>query len=326
MSKKPLVGGSNIRKFCIVIFFLNSIPALANHGPGASGGGSSTISGETLKPGHFELSLREDFSQFERFNNAQAAARARSGGDFDALDHGFITSLDFAIGVFDGFQLGASTGYFIGNDFKSAALQDDGSVEEAKTNPEGLTDLTITGKYRILKGAPGNLAVIAGVKAPTGRSDVRLSNGERLSPTDQPGTGAWDFPVGVGYSRFLTSQLTMDASAIYTFRTENNHFQVGDRLDVGLALGYRVTESIQKFPQFSLFGELLDVYLQKDQEDGAKDPNSGSNTLYLVPGARVRFDKNWAMSVAPSFPVLQDVNGDQGEVRFKMAITLTFSN
>ncbi len=118
----------------------------------------------------------------------------------------------------------------------------------------------------------------------------------------------------------------MDASALYTFRTENNHFQVGDRLDVGLALGYRVTESIQKFPQFSLFGELLDVYLQKDQEDGAKDPNSGSNTLYLVPGARVRFDKNWAISVAPSFPVLQDVNGDQGEVRFKMAITLTFSN
>src|SRR5213082_3449946 len=95
-------------------------PALANHGPGASGGGSSTISGETLKPGHFELSLREDFSQFEKFSNAEAAARARSGGDFDALDHGFVTSIDFAIGIVDNFQIGASTGYFVGNDFKSA--------------------------------------------------------------------------------------------------------------------------------------------------------------------------------------------------------------
>ena len=75
------------------------MPAIANHGPGASGGGSATISGETLKPGHFELSLREDFSQFEKFNNAQAAAQARSGGDFDSLDHGFITSVDFALGL-----------------------------------------------------------------------------------------------------------------------------------------------------------------------------------------------------------------------------------
>src|SRR5436305_4348746 len=321
-----MLSRGSVRKYCSLVLFFISVPVLANHGPGASGGGSSTISGETLKPGHFELSLREDFSQFEKFSNAGAAARARSGGDFDALDHGFVTSVDFAIGVFENFQVGASTGYFIGNDFKSAGLQDDGSIEEAKANPQGLTDLTITGKYRILHGAPGNLAIIAGVKAPTGRDDVRLSNGERLSPTDQPGTGAWDFPVGVGYSRFLTSQLTMDASALYTFRTENNHFRVGDRLDVGVALGYRVTESITRFPQFSVFGELLDVYLQKDKEDGDKDPNSGSNTLYFSPGARCRFSKNWGISLAPSFPIIQDVNGDQGEVRYKVALTVSFSN
>src|SRR5437667_1478185 len=166
MSNETLADGSAIRKFCTLGFLLISLPAFANHGPGASGGGSSTLSGEILKPGHFELSLREDFSQFEKFSNEGAAARARSGGDFDALDHGFLTSLDFAYGVFDNFQIGASIGYFIGNDFKSAELQDDGSVEEAKANPQGLSDLTITGKYRILHGAPGNLAIIAGVKAP----------------------------------------------------------------------------------------------------------------------------------------------------------------
>src|SRR5439155_1139082 len=134
--------------------------------------------------------------------------------------HGFLTSLDFAYGVLDNFQIGASIGYFIGNDFKSAELQDDGSVEEAKANPQGLTDLTITGKYRILHGAPGNLAIIVGVKFPTGRS----------------------------------------------------------------------------------------------------------NTLYITPGARLRFDKNWAVTLAPSFPIIQDVNGEQGEVRYKIALTLTFSN
>src|SRR5436853_4349216 len=100
---KPTFAGSprNSCSFVSVLIFFSAATVLANHGPGASGGGSSTLSGETLKLGKFELSLREDFSQFEKFGTAGAAARARSGGDFDALDHGFVTSLDFAIGVFE---------------------------------------------------------------------------------------------------------------------------------------------------------------------------------------------------------------------------------
>src|SRR3954470_17585055 len=66
--------------------------ARANHGPGASGGGSATASGETLKPGRFELSIREDYSQFEHFSKTAAIQRANEGGDFDALDHGFLTT------------------------------------------------------------------------------------------------------------------------------------------------------------------------------------------------------------------------------------------
>lgn len=307
--------------FCLLI----AAPLLANHGPGASGGASSTIAGETLLPGTFELSLREDYSQFEHFSRSAAVARAKEGDAFDALDHGFLTTLDLSYGLFEDFQIGGSIGYFIGRDFLSADRQSDGSVEVSEGQPTGLTDLTITGKYRILKGQPGNLAIIAGIKLPTGRDDVHLANGERPSPTDQPGTGAYDFPIGLAYSRFLTPKITMDASAVYTFRTEHDDFQVGDRFDAGFAVAYRITESINTFPQVSVFGEVIDVYLQKDEDHGDKDPNSGSNTVYLSPGVRVRFNKDLALTAAPSFPVLQDVNGDQGKVLFKMAITLSYS-
>src|SRR5437588_10695174 len=81
---------------CLLLSLPHS--ALANHGPGASGGGSATISGETLPPGHFEISLREDYSQFEQFNKQQATQRALIGGDFDALNHGFITTTDISYG------------------------------------------------------------------------------------------------------------------------------------------------------------------------------------------------------------------------------------
>src|SRR5438270_8354461 len=104
----------------LILLFAYS-PAWANHGPGASGGGAATISGETLKEGHFEFELREDFSQFQRFDRAQAISRAMSGGDFDALDHGFFTMLSGAYGITDDLQIGAGIGYFIGQDFVSAS-------------------------------------------------------------------------------------------------------------------------------------------------------------------------------------------------------------
>jgi len=175
--------------------------------------------------------------------------------------------------VSDDLQIGAALGYFIGHDFRGADLQEDGSVETSTTNPDGLTDLVLIGKYRLLRGRPGNLALIVGVVIPTGRASAALVNGEQLSPTDQPGTGRWGLPVGFGYSRFLTPNLTMDASVLYTFRFEKDDFKVGDRLDTGLALAYRLTESIKTFPQYSLFAELNDVYLFNDRVQGENDPN-----------------------------------------------------
>src|SRR5213076_1179556 len=50
---------------------------------------------------------------------------ARTGGDFDALNHGFLTSLDASIGVVENLQIGASVGYFVGGDFVSAERQPD---------------------------------------------------------------------------------------------------------------------------------------------------------------------------------------------------------
>src|SRR5438270_8631332 len=91
----------------LILLFAYS-PAWANHGPGASGGGAATISGEILKSGHFEFELREDYSQFQHFDRAGAIERAMNGGDFDALDHGFFTTASGAYGITEDLQVGAS--------------------------------------------------------------------------------------------------------------------------------------------------------------------------------------------------------------------------
>ncbi|HEY7089186.1 MAG TPA: transporter [Tepidisphaeraceae bacterium] len=310
----------------LIAVAITSSSSLANHGPGTSGGGSSTASGETLKPGQFDLSLRVDYTKFENISRTGAERIALRSGEFDALDDATITTVGISYGLVEDIQISAAIGYYWGQNFVDAESEDGIDAESATADPEGLTDLNLSVKWRIVKGAPGNIALIGGVIAPTGRDDVRLSNGELLEPSSQPGTGAWAFQAGIAYSRFLTSRVTNDASGIYTFRTEHDGFEVGDRADLGVAFAYRLTESIRSFPNCSVFIETNAIWLGKDESDAeGKNPNSGGWTVYLTPGGRVRFNEHLALTVAPSIPILQELNGEQIESEFKLSATLSYS-
>lgn len=310
----------------------------ANHGPATTGGGSSTISGETLKEGGIVFSLDESYTSFENISREQAEVEAIKSGEFDALSDAYTTNFSLAYGVTDDFQLEAQIGWYSGRGFIDAHAsehEDDheaemlsfaksASAESATANPEGLTDLVIRGKYRLMKGAPGNLSVILGGIIPTGKDDELLSDGDPLEPSSQPGTGEFGIQSGLAYSRYLTTNVALDASALYTYRFEDDDFQVGDRLDTSVAIAYRFSESVRDFPQFSVFGEVTNVYIGKDHsDDEGNNPNSGGNTLFLTPGVRLRFTEQVSFSLAPSIPVLQDLNGNQLETDFRVMGQLT---
>jgi hypothetical protein len=309
----------------LTLLFVLEQRASANHGPGTSGGGSSTLSGETLRKHGFELSLRTDLTDYEDISREEAEAHAIQSGEFDAIERILVESLSVAYGVTDDFQVEAQIGYYWGSDFIDAEEDGMGGAESATADPEGLTDLWLSGKLRVMRGANGHLALIGGVKLPTGEDGEQLSNGEELEPSSQPGTGAVDYELGAAYSRFLTSRLTLDASGVYVFRGEHDDFEVGDRFDVGLALAWRLTESVQAFPNYSLSGELLGTWLGKDEEGGAENDNSGGETVYLAPGVRARFTEGLALTLAPALPIHQDLNGDQVEADLKAGLTLTLT-
>lgn len=299
--------------------------AIANHGPGTSGGGSSTMSGETLRQGGFDLSLRTDYTSFEHKSRAQAEQEAIANGEFDAIDHSLIESFSVAYGITDDVQVGVQLGYYWGSGFIDAEEDGGGGATSATADPRGLTDTWVTGKFRVMHGANGHLAVQAGVKLPTGKDDERLSDGEKLEPSSQPGSGAVDYQLGLAYSRYLTSRVTIDASGIYTLRTEHADFQVGDRFDLGLAAAWRLTEDVRAFPNWSVSGELLGVWVGKDEDAGAANESSGGETVYFAPGVRARFNPHVALSLAPAVPIHQDLNGSQVETDAKLSFTLSMS-
>jgi len=300
-------------------------PAGADHGPGTSGGGASTQSGETLKPGKFSIELRTEYTEFENLSAAQITAKAEKAGGFDLLDRSFVSTVGLSYGVVENFQIGLALGcYNAVNARESEFDSGTGDSELATFDPDGLTDLWLTGKYRFYRGPLGSVAVFGGVKFPTGKFDVDNSAGERVEPSATAGSGSYDGMLGLAYSRFLTARLTFDASAQYTLRTEADDFKLGDRIDGGVAFAYRFTEDIQKFPQVSAFAEASVRHLYKSEEEGERDPNTGGTALFLTPGVRVGFTKNFSFTVSSPLPVLQELNGTQLKTSYKVNGGLTF--
>src|SRR5262245_46715220 len=78
----------------------------ADHGPGTSGGGSSTQSAETLKPGKFSAELRLDYTEFEDLSDSEINDKAVRAGDIDLLDRSFLETLSVSYGLAENFQVG----------------------------------------------------------------------------------------------------------------------------------------------------------------------------------------------------------------------------
>lgn len=192
-------------------------------------------------------------------------------------------------------------------------------AESATGSPEGVTDLAVRGKHQVMKGAPNNLSVILGGVFPTGKDDEFLSDCDLLKPSGQPGSGEFGVQLEQAYSRYLPTNVTLHASALCHYRYEDDVFQVGDGFDTSLTVAYRFTETVQDFPQVSIFGEMPNVYIGKDESgEIARKPNSSRSTLFLAPEVRIRFTEQVSSPLAPYVPVFQNLNENQLKTDFRV--------
>jgi hypothetical protein len=301
--------------FSITSLFISLITthsSLADHGPGTSGSGFTTLTAETLKPGQFSSSFQFDWTEFDVPGGTPEGV--------DLLDRSFLSTINVSYGVMENFQLGLTYGYF--------AAEGNREFEEGEVvtfDPDGFTDLWLTAKYRFYQGPVGQFAVLGGIKFPTGDSSLTNNEGERVEPAATAGTGAWDGLLGVAYTVPLNAALTLDASTLYTFRGERYDYRLGDRADAGVSLAWRVCGDAKSYPQVSLVAEATLRHVQKSEEEGEADGATGGTVLFLSPGVKVSFTERLAASVGFQLPVVQDLNGDQVETSFRLITGLSFS-
>lgn len=310
----------------ICLNFFQTQTVSANHGVGTGGGGAATVSAITQKERTFSIGFRSEYTEFEPIGGSKLLRLGGKTGDFDAVDRTFLYSAEVAYGVTDDFTLGLSLGWFEPINFRVAESEEDADeVEKLHGSPDGITDLWLAGKYRVYRGPQGHVSFLAGVKFPTGKDDAKLDNGEKIEAVEQPGSGSYDFAIGIAYSRWLTERCTMDSNVQYIFRTEGaRDFTIGDRFDANVAIAYPLMP-IKKYPNCSVAGELNLRHLLKDEIRSDREKNSGGTTLFFAPGIRAGITRRLSASLSMPFPVWQDLNGKQQETDFKIILGIGYT-
>jgi hypothetical protein len=347
-------------------------PALAHHpsGVGSTGGAGpiNTISASPLDKGETAASIAFEWIKFNPLSNAFLANFGATHGHdvhVHSLSSIMAPAISFGYGLTADFTISARLPVVVRTDIKEAAHEHPGEgapqvgTVDFLGDSAGIGDLTLLGQYRFYnnRASQTELALLLGVKAPTGVTDRHTDTGEPFDAEFQPGSGSWDGLFGLAATKRI-GPWSFDANVLYILATEGTqNTDLGDRFFYNAAVSYRLMRAEPALAPMKL-GALpdpmwhrgpgkhqhshvhretstessLDLVLELNGEwqdnqvvSGAKDPNSGGNTLYLSPGLRFSKD-NWSSFVSVGIPIINDLNGFQAEpeMRVVTGLSVTF--
>ena len=343
------ISGRSARALLIATAFV-ATPALADHvGPSGvgSGGGASVFGPDTLDAGHWAAGLRLLYTRPEQRSDAELEALAGHHIHAHNTDYNLNASAGVAYGINHHLTVSAELPYVRRDDLREGTHAHSGGVVlngvEQLGTVSGIGDLSLLMKYRVTDGERSGLALIGGIKVPTGNTHERSLDGERLETEHQPGSGSWDPIVGASAgTRVGPMQLT--ASAIYQISTRGaQNTRLGNRLQGGIALSHRfgakphehmqthnhhhgdeLDDHGEEHPHSSwdAFVEVADEWEGRQKIDGETEAASGGKWAYVAPGLRFNAASGWSASAAFALPVWQRIRASHPESRYRLMVSL----
>jgi hypothetical protein len=173
-------------------------------------------------------------------------------------------------------------------------------------------------QYRFWKRGV-ELAILAGVKFPTGRTNLKDRVGVKFETEQQPGSGSWDGDFGIAASRSFFKHLSVATSFQYTLRGygAQNH-KSGDvfRYNIGAAYALR---RFGQYPNLSLIYELNHEWALRDRSREQKRVlDSGGTAVFGTPGVRAEFTKNISAFWGMPLPIYQNLGGEHEKLRYEI--------
>jgi hypothetical protein len=175
----------------------------------------------------------------------------------------------------------------------------------------GLGDMRVTSRHRLADDGESlnTRGVIAGLKLPTGKTDVTNADGDPAERTLQPGSGTTDVIAGMylngpmnfgtqSATGFLQAQLQYPLNAHDDFRPGNQYL-----LDLGMS-----------YPLSHAWNGLWQINAQiKDRDRGGESEplDSGGSFVWLSPGLSYSLNRAAKVYGFVQLPLYQRVNGLQ---------------
>jgi len=154
----------------------------------------------------------------------------------------------------------------------------------------------------------------AGVKAPTGITEVPTDNGDQPEPPARPGDGAWSFLTGAGVEWRMTAKMPGGAYGSLPIRVSaqgrvngrgTEEYRVGSEIQLHLGSDYPLSRALQ----FSLS---TDARVRAKDDVGLTDAepgNTGGTWVYLSPGLRINQGGKTTLYGGVQLPVYRGING-----------------
>src|SRR3954468_5582759 len=238
-----------------LVLGLAASAARADHGKGTVGG--HTINPRTLHAEDASADFGLRYQRSERFSDQTLLDGAANGHDVHSADWLAEFSASASVGVTDHFTISLSVPFEVLSGFRAG--EDDPvngpSVVEANS-VVGLGDMSLLGKVSFV-ASEIEMAVLVGVKVPTGVTDREDNEGNPLEPDHQPGTGSWDPLLGFAAMEQF-ERFSIGGSLFYRYTTEGRReFRPGQQLTVALKGEYQVA-GMGKFPRVYVSLELVE--------------------------------------------------------------------
>jgi hypothetical protein len=311
-------------------------PALADHAAPTDAGGSAGMqvaSPDTLEAGAIAAGARLSFTRPDPRSDDELEAFAGAHVHAHDSDYTLNAALGVSYGLTDRFTVSAELPYRRTDDLRAGEHSHSGGGVTNEVvqlgSVSGIGDLRLMAKYRLLEGE-ARLALIGGVKAPTGETDKQSSEGERLETEHQPGSGSWDPIVGAAFAADI-GNLTLTVGGLYQLTGEGaQDTELGDRAQVGVALSRRFGpvdhddggSEPHGHASWDVFGELTGEWEGRQTIAGEEEEESGGEVLWLSPGARYNSAGGTSFAGSVSFPLWQDIGPSHPENSFRVTVAV----
>lgn len=302
-----------------------------------------TTSALPLELGEWSIFANVQYLEFDAFSDADLLRSTGVPGGVDSTDAEYEASLVVSFGATDNLTLSLSLPYVWNVNIRELQQTEGGAGGQntriaSLGDSDGLGDLTLLGQYRLYHNPQHlmNVAVLGGIKTPTGVTDVRTRQGQLFSTDHQPGSGSWDGLFGVAATKF-SGRVALDVSLLYDLTTEGaQNTRLGDGLFLDFATSYRLAEGFRSssrrqtakdrawwdwFSWDAVF-EIEVGWSAKDTVDGEADPNSGGLVVALSPGFRASPGRGWDATLSFDFPIHTNLNGTQVSPRWGMLASI----